>query len=150
MLASHALVTSIRKLTGVYNARGTVAGELAYLFGKLSGRTHCGLCDITHGLRLHERKEWRVQRARLPVPFEAVHLDERSVEVGRACPQAPCVVAHTDDGLVQLLAPAEIDACVGSGEALVAAIGRAAGERALTFGSPNAATEHSRERARRP
>jgi hypothetical protein len=147
MLASHALVTSIRKLTGVYNARGTVAGELAYLLGKLSGRSHCGLCDITHGLRLRERQEWREQRVRLRVPFEAVHLDERSHAVGRVCPLAPCVVAHTDVGLVPLLAPAEIDACAGSGEALVAAIGRAASERGLTFDSP-AATEPSREQRR--
>ena len=138
-------MTSIRKLTGIYNARGTVAGELAYLLGKLSGRTHCGLCDITHGLRLRERQDWREQRARLPVPFEAVHLDERSVEVGHACPVAPCVVAHTDDGLVPLLAPTDIDACAGSGEALVAAIGRAAREHGLTFASPAAAKQPSRE-----
>jgi hypothetical protein len=106
-------VSSIRKLTGVYNARGTVAGELAYLLGKVSGRTHCGLCDINHGPRLRERQDWREERARLPV-LEAVHLNERSVEVGHACPRAPCVVAHTDDGLVPLLAPADIDACAGS------------------------------------
>lgn len=136
----------VRRLTGVYNARGKVAGELAYIVGKLSGRAHCGLCDITHGLRLRERQDWREQRARLPVAFEAVHLDERSVELVRACPLAPCVVAHTDDGLVPLLAPADIDACAGSGEALVAAIGRAARERGLTFGPPAAANQPARER----
>jgi hypothetical protein len=132
MLTTHALVTRIRKLTGVYNARGTVAGELAYVLRKLSGRTHCGLCEITHG-RLRERQDWREQRLRLPVPFEAVHLDERSVDVARACPAAPCVVAHTDDGLVPLLEPAAIDACAGRGEALVAAVVRAARDRGLTL-----------------
>jgi hypothetical protein len=129
----------ILKLTGVYNARGTFAGELAYVLGKLSGRTHCGLCDITHGLRLRERAEWRAQRARLAVPFETVHLDERSAEVASACPTAPCVLAHTDDGIVALLGPAEIDRCGGSAEALLAAVERAAHARDLAFGPPAAA-----------
>ena len=133
MLASDLVVPTVRSLTGVYNARGTLAGELAYAFGKLTGRAHCGLCDITHGLRLHERREWREQRARLPVPFDAVHLDERSPEVAAACPDAPCVLAHTDDGLVPLLGPDEIDACSGSGDRLVAAVERAAAERGLAF-----------------
>jgi hypothetical protein len=140
----------IRSLTGVYNARGTVAGELAYVVGKLSGRAHCGLCDITHGLRLRERPDWQEQRARLPVPFKAVHLDERSDEVARACPLAPCVVAHTDDRLVPLLAPADMDACAGSGEALVAAIGRGARERGLRFAPPAVAKQPAKERVPPP
>jgi hypothetical protein len=134
MRASNREVMEIRRLTGVYNARGTLAGELAHVLGRLSGRAHCGLCDITHGLRLHERADWREQRGQLTVPFEAVHLDERSSEIARACPAAPCVLAHTDGGLVALLGPAEIDACTGSGEALIAAITRAASARGLTFG----------------
>jgi hypothetical protein len=129
-------MTDIRRLTCVYNARGTLAGELVYVLGKLSGRAHCGLCDITHGLRLRERVDWREQRARLPVPFEAIHLDERSSAIARACPATPCVLAHTDEGPVPLLGPAEIDACAGSGEALVAAIDRAASARGLTLDSP--------------
>jgi hypothetical protein len=126
----------VRRLTGVYNARGTLAGELAYVLGKLTGRAHCGLCDITQGLRVRERAEWREQRARLAVPFDTVHLDERPPEVARACPALPCVVAHADDGVVALLGPAEIDACAGSAEALLAAVERAAHARGLTFGSP--------------
>lgn len=130
---------TICNLIGVYNARGTLAGELAYVLGKLSGRAHCGLCDITHGLRLRERAHWREQRTWLPVPFETVHLNERSLELALACPAAPCVLARTDDGLVSLLGPEEIDACAGSGEALLAAVEQAAGMRGLAFASPAAA-----------
>lgn len=127
---------TIHRLTGVYNARGTFAGELAYVLGKLTGRAHCGLCDITHGLRLHERPDWRSRRRALPVPFETVHLDQRSAEVARVCPAAPCVLAHTDDGIVSLLEPEEIDACAGSAGALLAAVDRAAAARGLTFTAP--------------
>lgn len=108
-------------------------GELAYALGKLTGRAHCGLCDITHGLRLRERADWREQRGRLPVRFETVHLEQRSPEIARACPAAPCVLAHTDDGVVPLLGPADIDACAGSAEALVVAVERAASVRGLRF-----------------
>jgi hypothetical protein len=132
-------MATIRRLTGVYNARGTIAGELAYALGKLSGRAHCGLCDVTHGMRLRERAEWREQRAHLPIPFETVHLDERPPEVARACSTPPCVLAHTDDGIVPLLGPAEIDACAGSAEALLAAVARAADARGLSFDPPAAA-----------
>lgn len=133
ILASDAFVSTIRKLTGVYNVRGSVGGELAYVVGKLTGRAHCGLCDITHGLQLRTRAEWREHRARLSVPFETVHLDERSPEVARACPTAPCVLAHTGNGVVPLLGPAEIDACAGNVDALLAAVDRAADARGLAF-----------------
>lgn len=132
-------MSSIRKLTGVYNARGTIAGELAYALGKLTGRAHCGLCDITHGLRLRERTEWRAQRAHLPVAFETVHLDERTPEVRRACSAAPCILAHVDDGVVPLLGAGEIDACAGSAAALIAAVERAAAARGLSFEAPRVA-----------
>ncbi len=33
---------------GIYNAAGTLSGELRYVFGKLAGTTSCSLCDITH------------------------------------------------------------------------------------------------------
>lgn len=108
------------------------------MLGRLSGRTHGGLCDITHGLRLRERGEWHEQRARLPVSFEIVHLDERSPEVADACSAAPCVVAHTDKGVVPLLAPEDINMCSESGDVVIAAIERAADARVLTFGSPAA------------
>jgi hypothetical protein len=43
------------------------------------------------------------------------------------------VLAHTDDGLVALLQPREIEACGGSPEALRAAIERAVAARGLTL-----------------
>ena len=39
----------IDKLVGIYNANGSVLGELKYLVGKLTGQSDCALCDITHG-----------------------------------------------------------------------------------------------------
>ena len=36
------------RLTGIYDADGGVAGELAYVFRVAAGRKGCSLCKITH------------------------------------------------------------------------------------------------------
>jgi hypothetical protein len=118
------------RLTGVYNAEGSVLGELRYLAGRATGRAHCALCDITHGA-LREKSAWRDARSELPLAFEAVHLDERS-DAERAASEGrtPCVLIHTADGRIELLlGPDELDRCAGSPQALVAAIERALAQR---------------------
>jgi hypothetical protein len=106
-------VTAIERLTGVYHADGGLAGELRYGLGKLLGRAHCSLCDLTHGV-VREREEWRELVRRLGVPVALVHLNERDADIARVSDgSTPCVIAHTDGGLRLLLAPADLDACGG-------------------------------------
>lgn len=103
----------LARLTGVYHADGGVRGELRYVFGKVLGTAHCALCDITHG-RVRRKREWDAFVAGLPVPFDAVHLNERSAEV-RAATEGltPCVVAHTADGVEVVLAADDLDRAGG-------------------------------------
>ncbi len=102
------------RLTGVYDANGSLAGELSYWVGARLGKRHCALCEVTHGL-FREKEEWNRLATELPVPFTAVHLDEREqsvIEAGEG--QIPCVVGHFDDGSAKIIAgPAEIEACEG-------------------------------------
>ena len=51
---------AVRELIGVYDADGTLLGEARYWIGARLGRTHCSLCEITHGL-FTERADWRVR-----------------------------------------------------------------------------------------
>jgi hypothetical protein len=105
--------TQIDQLIGVYHANGSWRGELAYLVGKLSGRAHCALCDITHGV-LRRRRAFDACTATLPVPFDLVHLDERSDEVAAVSEGlTPCVLARTGAGLVVLLDAGDIESCHG-------------------------------------
>lgn len=128
-----AATSEIVSLVGVYNADGTLKGELRYWFGARVGRTHCALCEITHG-SFREKVEWKRVSGELPVPFEAVHLDERSPEVKAASgAQTPCVVALTGDGSEVLLGPEELEACRSEPQALAAAIIAAAQSRGLRF-----------------
>ena len=80
---------------------------------------------------MREKAQWRAERERLPVPFTAVHLDERSpAEAAASEGRTPCVLAHTDDGVELLLGPAELTACDKDPAALVAAIDAALAARA--------------------
>ena len=81
---------------GVYDADGTLLGELGYVVGHLLGRRSCALCDITHG-SLKRRPEFDAAAATLDVPFDLLHRDERSPELVALTDGAlPCVVAEGD------------------------------------------------------
>lgn len=62
---------TVRELIGVYDADGTLVGEVRYWIGARLGRTHCGLCEITHGL-FTERADWRQCRDQLDVELVAL------------------------------------------------------------------------------
>lgn len=118
----------VTRLTGVYQADGSLIGELRYVVGTVFGQAHCSLCDITHG-RVRQKAAWRDERDRLPVPFRAVHLDERTPEEVEASDgHTPCVLAHSTEGISVLLGPQDLDACGGEPAALAAAITRALGQ----------------------
>ena len=108
-------------LVGVYDADGSLVGELRYWIGARFGRTHCALCDITH-TSVRERRAWRDCRSGLAVPFETVHRDERTPEIVAASRDlAPVVVARTDDGGVHLLlAPEAVAGAAGASDPIAA------------------------------
>ena len=117
----------ITALIGVYDADGTLSGELVYWVGAhLTGRRHCALCEITHGT-FREKAQWRELAAGLAVPFEAVHLDERSEAVARASQgKTPCVLAVLEDGSLEMLfEPEDLEAMNGDPARRASALGEA-------------------------
>jgi hypothetical protein len=125
----------VRRLIGVYDANGTIRGELMYWVKARLGVSHCALCDITHG-RAGERADWRSCRDRLPVAFDVYHRDDQADSVRRASGDtAPVVLAETSDGLVLLLSPSDLVACNSSPEDLVAKIESAMTSRDLEWES---------------
>ena len=114
------------RLIGVYDADHTLRGEVSYWVGARMGRSHCALCDITHGM-LRRRSEWNAYIARLGVRFETFHRDDQPDAVRAASgDRAPVVAAELGTGgIVLLLDPVALDACGGSVERLAEAIGAA-------------------------
>jgi hypothetical protein len=126
-------VTDVVRLIGVYNAEGTVRGELSYWFNARRGRAHCALCDITHG-SVRRRPEWTDCVSSLPVPFETFHRDDQPDAVRAAIGSGtPAVVAETAEGVVALLGPAELDECHGSVDALMSRLRQRLDEVGLTI-----------------
>jgi hypothetical protein len=113
--------TTVERLIGVYDADGSVVGELSYFVRARFGRAHCALCDITHG-RVRERADWRTSRDRLPVPFVTFHRDDQPDEVRVAASAGlPVVLGELGDGTLAVLAgPEELERCAGSPEELMA------------------------------
>lgn len=116
----------IDRLVGVYDADGTLLGELAYAVGHLLGRRSCALCDITHG-GVRRRPEFDEAAAILGVPLDLLHRDERSQALATLTEGAlPCVVAEGEGEQVVLVGRGALAACGKDPVALVDAIRSAA------------------------
>ena len=118
-------VVAISELVGVYDADGGLRGEAAYVWGKLRGTTHCGLCDITHS-PVRRKASWDRMAARLPVPIRLLHLNELDDDLAPvvAAAGAPVVLAREGAGWRVLVAGTELDAMAGSVDALEAELRR--------------------------
>ena len=102
----------IDKLIGIYNAKGSVVGEVQYFFGKLIGQTHCALCDITHG-SFAEKADFSSCRDALTIPFENLHLDELDSQLESYRDFAPCVIAISKSVPTLLITTSELEQCHG-------------------------------------
>ncbi len=113
---------TVSELIGVYDADGSVVGEIRYWVGARFGRSHCSLCDITHGT-FRGRPAWRELREALPVDFPTYHRDDAPGEVIDACAaRFPVVVARVGSEIVVLLDAAMLEGLGGDVERLGAAV----------------------------
>ncbi len=128
-------MATVTRLVGVYDADGTLRGELTYFIGARLGRAHCSLCAITHGL-VRERRDWQASRAGLPVPFDTVHRDELPASLVGFEADLPYVAAETDEGPVLLLDDAALEALEGDPAALAVAAEAAVEARDLHWPGP--------------
>lgn len=127
--------TSYARLLVVYDADGSLVGEVSYIVGHALGLRECAACDITHrpfSLAGKPRDEagwekpaWRDMKARLPMPVVQLHRDELLGERARELlgVQLPVVAGEHEDGRIRAIVSAdELGACRGSVEALEALV----------------------------
>ena len=70
------------RLVGVYDAEGTLRGELFLLPAGTSPAERTALC-ATSRMAASPRADWRELRSTLPVPFETFHRDDRATHRSR-------------------------------------------------------------------
>lgn len=110
------------ELIGVYNADGTVLGEISYWVGARMGRTHCSLCEITHGL-FAEKDEWRACERSLAIPFRTYHRDDAPSDVlDVAQGRFPIVLRRSAEGLAVVMSPEDLERFDGSAVAFTSAL----------------------------
>lgn len=102
------------RVVGVYNAKGSVWGELNYIFKKLSGQGSCSLCDLTHGWSPTPKRSWRDACAQSPIQLTLLHLDELTEDQQMAFTEAP-VILNESQGKWQVLMNAEELALISGG-----------------------------------
>ncbi len=111
-----------QRYLGIYDADGGLTGELRYVVGKLAGRTHCALCDITHGWTGRKRT-WDAACADAGMEIALAHRNEVGPDELAAAGSLPAVIGRGPDGAWRLLlGPDALDACGGDPEAFVAAL----------------------------
>jgi hypothetical protein len=125
----------LRRLVGIYRANGGAVGEVAYVLGKLVGRAHCTLCDVTHS-PVRRKAAWDRMVDSLPVPFELRHLNELDTAMTALVPDresAPVVLADVDGALEVLLGPADLAPLEGDVEAFERVLRGALAARGLSL-----------------
>jgi hypothetical protein len=125
----------VTRLVGVYRANGGALGEIAYVLGKLVGRAHCSLCDVTHS-PVRRKADWDRMAAGLGVPFELVHLNECTGRLQQLVPSmdaAPAVVAEVEGRLEVVLDAAALEPLSGSVAAFEQALHEALEQHSLTL-----------------
>ena len=109
-------MAAYEELVGVYNAEGTILGELRYVVGRFLGTVHCALCDITHGAILEKRAS-RALRGELDVPIRFAHLDDQGAAIRCGTEGAtPCVVGRRGQGWHIVLDDTALASCGGDVE----------------------------------
>lgn len=105
---------AVTEVVGVYHADGGIRGELTYVVGKLLGRAHCSLCDITHS-PVRRKREWDEYVGALGVPVRLLHLNELTPELEAAVAgRSPVVLGRVGQSWERLLEPDDLEVMDGS------------------------------------
>ena len=123
LLCQHMGVTfssRVVRLHGVYDASGTMLGEVSYFLRRALFNQHCALCDITHST-FTRRRSWDVCVDGLGIDFQLHHRNDAPSSVTSAAGYAaPCVISETENGTFTLLVNSnELNSCGHSPEQLM-------------------------------
>jgi len=96
------------KIYFIYNASGTIAGELNYLYGKYFRDEHCELCDITHSA-VSAKPEWKAWISALKCESYVLHTNEADqMKIDYSDFELPVVLVDRGKGLEELVTKKEM------------------------------------------
>ena len=91
------------KIYFIYNASGTIGGEISYLYGKYFQNQHCELCDITHS-SVSAKPEWKAWISNLSCENYVLHTNEaEKMSIDFSGFTLPVVLIERGNGLEELI-----------------------------------------------
>jgi hypothetical protein len=120
-------MSTFTKLFVVYDADGTLIGEISYILGHALGLRECSACDITHSLSQigqgtgGEKPAWTAFKNSLTIPVVQLHRNDLdSSEKWIALKnQLPLIVGECENGLLKVVCSSEqLKICQGKVEKL--------------------------------
>ena len=98
---------------GIYDADGTLPGELSYLLTKVLGQGACALCDITHGWNPMGKREWR-EGTGPANKLLWIHRDEMPDNLLKVVSgKLPCIVSVEGELSTIIITREQLTACEG-------------------------------------
>ena len=100
-------------LYAIYDADGSLVGELRYLVDKFLGRANCALCDLSHGWHPAGKRAWRQQQG-ATTQLSWLHRDEVPHHVlTHVSESLPCIAMATQDRVDILISKDQLAGCDG-------------------------------------
>ena len=93
----------MHKFVGLYNANGSLMGELRYVWAKLTKTTSCSLCDLTHGWNPFGKSSWKTACRDSEVEIDLLHRDEALEVQLSAVDSLPAIIRLDVDDWIQVL-----------------------------------------------
>ena len=116
------------RIVGIYNADGSILGELNFAIGKVTGKSDCGLCDLTHGWNPFGKPSWRNACSASTIDIELVHRDELTSGQNEAAGDLPAVIIQLGETWKKIMSAEDIAFFKGNAPAFLAEIERIASE----------------------
>ena len=117
------LITKVEEpmpeIVGVYNATGTLFGELTYIIKKGLGLSKCALCDITHGWQINGKKSWKDQCGASALEYRFLHLEELSEEQKYASSAFPTWIIYHQEQWIEVMTAHEISSFQNNPQAMI-------------------------------
>ena len=108
--------TKLLTIYCIYNANGSLSGEIKYFFKKYFYGLKCSMCDITHNV-ISEKKEWKEKVNQTKFILKTVHLDEQRNDLYKfSRGNAPCVVGESEKGFKLIFSNSDLDSFNGDVE----------------------------------
>ena len=95
-------------IVGVYNADGSILGELKFAVSKVIGRNDCGLCDLTHGWNPFGKPSWKSACSASSIEIELLHQDELTEGQREAAGDLPAVIVGNGGAWQKIMAASDI------------------------------------------